>query len=85
MIRDNVTGSILFMGRMSSPDGEVKPAAAPDSAFVTLAPRQLITRVPMAGYADAAAFTRAFRRWRGVAPSEWRTRRAAGAKRRRPA
>lgn len=33
----------------------VKPAAAPDSAFVTLAPRQLITRVPMAGYADAAA------------------------------
>jgi len=25
------------------------------------------------GYADASAFTRAFRRWSGAAPGEWRS------------
>jgi AraC-like DNA-binding protein len=30
------------------------------------------------GYADSSAFTRAFRRWRGVAPALWRSRTAAG-------
>jgi len=28
------------------------------------------------GYADASAFTRAFRRWSGTTPAAWRTRRA---------
>ena len=27
------------------------------------------------GYSDSSAFTRAFRRWRGVPPAQWRTRR----------
>ena len=27
------------------------------------------------GYSDSSAFTRAFRRWRGVAPAQWRARR----------
>ena len=29
------------------------------------------------GYAEASAFTRAFRRWRGVGPTEWRSRTTA--------
>jgi AraC-like DNA-binding protein len=28
------------------------------------------------GYSDSSAFTRAFRRWRGVPPAQWRARRA---------
>jgi len=34
-------------------------------------------------YADASAFTRAFRRWQGVAPAQWRAQRLAAAKRSR--
>jgi AraC-like DNA-binding protein len=34
------------------------------------------------GYADASAFTRAFRRWSGAAPAEWRAK-ALSAKRSR--
>ena len=30
------------------------------------------------GYADASAFTRAFRRWSGATPAEWRSKRKAG-------
>jgi AraC-like DNA-binding protein len=26
------------------------------------------------GYSDSSAFTRAFRRWRGVPPAQWRAR-----------
>jgi AraC-like DNA-binding protein len=33
------------------------------------------------GYADASAFTRAFRRWRGVGPAAWRSERATNAAR----
>lgn len=33
------------------------------------------------GYADASAFTRAFRRWSGAAPAEWRSEARRGAKR----
>jgi AraC-like DNA-binding protein len=47
--------------------------------------RQLVenTRMPLAditltlGYADASAFTRAFRRWTGSVPSEWRQKNAS--------
>ncbi len=34
------------------------------------------------GYADASAFTRAFRRWRAMVPSEWRARNASSRLRR---
>jgi len=34
------------------------------------------------GYADASAFTRAFRRWSGTTPALWRTQQVSG--RRRP-
>ena len=34
------------------------------------------------GYADASAFIRAFRRWAGTTPAQWRARRAARARRR---
>ena len=35
----------------------------------TLPPGQVARRL---GYANASAFTRAFRRWNGMTPSEWR-------------
>ena len=34
-------------------------------------------------YADASAFTRAFRRWSGTTPAQWRAQRRAGASRRK--
>ena len=34
------------------------------------------------GYADASAFIRAFRRWAGTTPAQWRARRSARARRR---
>jgi AraC-like DNA-binding protein len=38
-----------------------------------------ITEIGMVlGYSETAVFTRAFERWSGVAPSEWRTGRAVG-------
>jgi AraC-like DNA-binding protein len=40
----------------------------------TMAAGQIATRL---GYANASAFTRAFRRWSGMAPSEWRGSRTA--------
>jgi AraC-like DNA-binding protein len=48
--------------------------------------RQLVelTRMPLVeisaalGYADPSAFTRAFRRWSGITPSEWRASRSRG-------
>jgi AraC-like DNA-binding protein len=40
--------------------------------------RLSITQIGMAfGYADTAVFTRAFERWSGLAPSEWRAHHAA--------
>jgi AraC-like DNA-binding protein len=36
------------------------------------------------GYADASAFTRAFRRWSGTAPAEWRTEERRGSHRKTP-
>jgi AraC-like DNA-binding protein len=36
------------------------------------------------GYADASAFTRAFRRWSGVAPAEWRSEARGGSHRKVP-
>jgi AraC-like DNA-binding protein len=32
----------------------------------------------MLDYADASAFTRAFRRWSGTTPAQWRAQRRAG-------
>ena len=32
------------------------------------------------GYADASAFTRAFRRWSKTAPALWRAKQTAGAR-----
>ncbi len=37
------------------------------------------------GYADASAFTRAFRRWSGTTPAQWRAERRAGSPRSRQA
>jgi AraC-like DNA-binding protein len=38
---------------------------------------RLIDIAASLGYADASAFTRAFRRWAGVTPTEWRRRSVA--------
>ena len=41
-------------------------------AFLVDADIKLVDISLMLAFADAAGFTRAFRRWRGVAPSEYR-------------
>ncbi|MGE5161834.1 MAG: AraC family transcriptional regulator [Betaproteobacteria bacterium] len=49
---------------------EVRCAAACQLLEYTAKPANEIALI--LGYADAAAFTRAFRRWRGVPPAKWR-------------
>jgi AraC-like DNA-binding protein len=44
------------------------------AALLSMHPRTLARH-----HADASAFTRAFRRWSGTTPAEWRAARAAAA------